>query len=92
MTWIDFVLLLVIAGVCGAVAQAIVGYSRGGCLASIGLGFIGALLGTYIARWLGLPEIFAIHVGGKTFPIIWSILGSTIFVALLNLIQGRRLP
>jgi uncharacterized membrane protein YeaQ/YmgE (transglycosylase-associated protein family) len=92
MTWIDLLLLLVIAGVCGAVAQAIVGYTRGGCLASIGLGFIGALLGTFIARWLGLPEIFAITLGGKTFPIIWSILGSTIFVALLHVIQGRRLP
>ena len=90
MTLIEFVILLVVAGVCGALGQAIAGYSRGGCLAAIGLGFIGALLGTVIARWAGLPEFFPITIGGKTFPIIWSILGATIFVAVLSLFQRRR--
>src|SRR5262245_19469378 len=41
MTLLDFLILLLVAGICGAVGQAIVGYSRGGCLASIALGFIG---------------------------------------------------
>ena len=91
MTATDLLLLLLIAGVCGAVAQAIVGYSRFGCLASVGLGFIGALLGSYIARRLSLPEYFAITLGGKTFPIIWSILGATICVAFLSWLQRRRL-
>jgi uncharacterized membrane protein YeaQ/YmgE (transglycosylase-associated protein family) len=87
---IEFVLLLVVAGICGAVGQAIAGYSHGGCLASIGLGFIGALLGTLIARAAGLPEFFPVAIGGKSFPIIWSILGATLFVAVLGLIQRRR--
>ena len=32
---IQFLLLLLIAGVCGAIGQAINGYSHGGCLVSI---------------------------------------------------------
>jgi len=87
---ISFLILLIIAGICGSIAQAIVGYSRGGCLASIALGFIGALLGSWLAGYLGLPEIFAFQIAGTRFPIIWSIIGASIFVALMALLSGRR--
>ena len=87
---IQFLVLLLVAGVCGALGQAIVGYSRGGCLVAIALGFIGALLGRYIAAALNLPEIFAIPVAGMNFPIIWSIIGATVFVAIISLISRRR--
>lgn len=90
MTIIDFVLLLIVAGVCGALGQAIVGFSGGGCLISIVVGFIGAFLGVWLARLLGLPEIFTVTLGGTTFPIVWSIIGSALFVAILGLISGRR--
>ena len=40
----DFVILLLVAGICGAIGQAIAGYSRGGCLVAIALGFIGAAI------------------------------------------------
>jgi uncharacterized membrane protein YeaQ/YmgE (transglycosylase-associated protein family) len=89
MTVLDFVILLVVAGVCGALGQAIVGYSRGGCLASIAQGFIGALLGAWIARSLGLPEMISLVIGDQPFPIIWSILGSALFVAVIALITPR---
>ena len=52
MSLIDLLVLLLIAGICGALGQAISGYSRGGCLVSIALGFIGALLGGWLARQL----------------------------------------
>ena len=91
MTIMSFLVLLLIAGLCGAIGQAIVGYSRGGCLASIALGFIGALLGMWISTALGLREMFALSIGGQTFPVIWSIIGSALFVALLSLITQRRL-
>jgi uncharacterized membrane protein YeaQ/YmgE (transglycosylase-associated protein family) len=91
MTPLDFLLLLVIAGVCGSIGQAIGGFSRGGCLVSIALGFIGALLGVWISGKLDLPEIFVIQLGGKSFPIIWSIVGSALFVAVLGLLsRGSR--
>jgi uncharacterized membrane protein YeaQ/YmgE (transglycosylase-associated protein family) len=90
MTLIDLLILLLIAGLCGSLGQAIGGYSRGGCLVSIALGFIGALIGMWIARQMGLPELFAINLGGTRFPIIWSIIGSAIFVAIINLIARSR--
>jgi hypothetical protein len=40
--------LLLIAFVCGALGQAITSFSRGSCLLSIALGFIGALLDVWI--------------------------------------------
>ncbi len=86
----DFVLLLVIAGVCGAVGQAITGVSRGGCVVSIALGFIGALVGMWLAQLIGLPELLTISIHGTRFPILWSIIGSAVFVAVISLITRSR--
>ena len=90
MTILDLIVLLIIAGLCGALGQAITGYSRGGCLVSIALGFIGALLGMWVARQLGLPELFPVQIGNTNFPIIWSIIGSALFVAVIALISRSR--
>jgi uncharacterized membrane protein YeaQ/YmgE (transglycosylase-associated protein family) len=59
-------------------------------LTSIALGFIGALLGPWVARQLNLSEPFTLHFSGQSFPILWSIIGAALFVALLHLISGRR--
>ena len=90
MDVIDFMVLLLVAGVCGAIGQAISGYSRGGCLVSIALGFIGAVVGVWLARSLALPEFLPLHVGTARFPIIWSIIGSGLFVALIGLLTSLR--
>ncbi|HWQ36710.1 MAG TPA: hypothetical protein VNQ79_28015 [Blastocatellia bacterium] len=90
MTLEAFLILLLVAGICGAIGQAIAGYSRGGCLASIATGFIGALLGMWIAGILGLPEIFPVRIGGRSFPVIWSIMGSALFVAIISLFARSR--
>jgi len=90
MTIIDLIVLLIIAGLCGALGQAISGFSRGGCLVSIALGFIGALLGQWLATKLGLPEILPVRIGGVGFPIVWSIIGSALFVAVISLVSRRR--
>lgn len=89
MTIIDVIVLLLIAGLCGAVGQAISGFSRGGCLVSIAIGFIGALLGMWLSRQLGLPELFSIQIGTTNFPIIWSIIGAALFVAVISLLTRR---
>ena len=86
----SLLILLLVAGICGAIGQAIVGYGRGGCLVSIALGFIGALLGSWLAGALGLPELFQVNIGGKPFPIIWSIIGAALFVAIVTLFTRRR--
>jgi len=90
MTILDLIVLLLIAGLCGALGQAITGFSRGGCLVSIALGFVGAVLGMWLARQLGLPELFAIKIGTTSFPIIWSIIGSALFVAIIALLTRGR--
>jgi uncharacterized membrane protein YeaQ/YmgE (transglycosylase-associated protein family) len=85
----SFLLLLVIAGICGAIGQAIAGF-QGGLLVSIAIGLIGALIGAWLAGVFGVREIFAVNIGGRTFPIIWSIIGSALFAALIALLRRRR--
>ena len=89
MTVLEFLLLLVIAGICGSLAQALAGYSHGGCLVSIILGLIGALLGTWLARLLGLGEILAIRIGSESYPVVWSVIGAALFAGLLQLVSRR---
>ena len=90
MTLIDILILLAVAGVCGGIGQSIAGYSRGGCFASIALGFIGAMIGPWLAHYFGLPEWLTVTVGTSRFPILWSIIGSTLFVAVVALVSRRR--
>lgn len=39
----SLIILLIVAGLAGAIGQSLAGYSHGGLLTSIALGFIGAL-------------------------------------------------
>ena len=82
-------LLLIIAGICGAIGRALGGGARGGFLLSIVVGFVGALLGMLLARQLHLPEVLAVTVEGRPFPILLSILGGALLVALVNLASLR---
>ena len=89
MSLIDWLLLLAVAGFCGAIGRGVGGgFSKGGCLVSIAIGFVGALLGMWIARQMNLPELLPVTIGGTTFPMVWSIVGGAIFVAVLGLV-GR---
>jgi len=83
-------LLLLIAAVCGAVGKAIAGDVRGGLVVSIVLGFVGALLGPWVAGKLALPEPFMVVIGGHPFPVLWSIIGAALFVAIIHLFSRRR--
>jgi uncharacterized membrane protein YeaQ/YmgE (transglycosylase-associated protein family) len=91
MTVLGFLLLLLIAAIAGAIAQALVGYSLGGCVVSTVVGLIGALIGYWLADGLGLPLILPIQIDGTTFPLVWSIIGAVIFVAVISVL-GRRRP
>ncbi|MBA3471007.1 MAG: GlsB/YeaQ/YmgE family stress response membrane protein [Herpetosiphonaceae bacterium] len=89
-TLLGFIIMLVIAAVCGALGQAIAGYTMGGLLVSIAVGFIGALVGIWLAGQLGLPEIFSVNVEGQPFPIVWSIIGATLFALLVSFLRSPR--
>ena len=81
--------LLLIAAICGAIGRSMAG-GGGGLLTSIVIGFIGALFGPWLAVQLHLSEPLIVQVAGKPFPIVWSIIGSALFVAFLHLVSGRR--
>lgn len=84
------ILYIVIATICGAIGKAIGGGVRGGLIVSAALGFIGAILGPWVAHKLKLPEPFMIQISGHAFPILWSIIGAALFVAIVHLFSRRR--
>lgn len=90
MTWIGLLILLLVAAVAGAIGQSIAGYSLGGCLVSSVVGLIGAFIGAWLAGVLGLPELFVISIGGWPFPVIWSVIGATLFTLVIGLITRGR--
>lgn len=89
-TVVGFLVMLVVAAICGAIGQALAGYTMGGLLVSIAVGFIGALLGTWLAGQLGLPELFTINVDGTTIPLVWTIIGSFLFALLVSFLRAPR--
>ncbi len=90
MTLFGLLVLVIIAAITGSLGQALAGYSLGGCLVSAVVGFIGAYLGMWIARRFGLPDILVVKIDGQPFPVVWSIIGSAIFSALVGLFTRRR--
>lgn len=89
ITLTGLLLLLIIAGVCGALGRALGGGVGGGFFVSIAVGFVGALIGMFLAGALHLPEILSISVEGRPFPIVWSIIGGALLVALVNAVAYR---
>ena len=89
---LELLVLLVIAGICGAIAELVVGFSPGGCVVSIIVGVIGAYLGTLLATYLNLPPFLPVRVGDQTIEIIWAILGSILLLLVISLFRraGRR--
>jgi uncharacterized membrane protein YeaQ/YmgE (transglycosylase-associated protein family) len=85
-----FLILLLVAAIVGGIAQAIAGFSRGGLFVAIAIGFIGALIGMWLYRVTGAPELLMIEVGSTHFPIVWSIIGAVAFVCLVSLFTRPR--
>jgi uncharacterized membrane protein YeaQ/YmgE (transglycosylase-associated protein family) len=90
MSIIGFLILVLIAAIAGGIGQVIGGFSRGGCLVSVVLGFVGAFVGLWIARQFGLPPIFVIQVEGEPFPVVWAMIGAAVISAVLGLLLPRR--
>lgn len=87
MTIFGFLILLLIAAICGGIGQSLAGYDLGGCLVSIIVGFVGAYIGLWLAGRMGLPDFFTINVEGKPFPVIWAVIGSAIFTFIVALLR-----
>ncbi len=87
---IDLLISLIIAGISGAIAKSLVGFDRGGCILSIIVGFIGALIGSWLAREMNLPDPFPFTIRGTEYRLIWTILGAVIFTAVLSFISPGK--
>ena len=86
----EFILLLLIAGITGGIGRSLVGFKRGGCIISIVVGFIGAYIGTILAREFHFPDFWSFEIRGINYPIIWSIVGAAVFTAVLSLIVPKK--
>jgi uncharacterized membrane protein YeaQ/YmgE (transglycosylase-associated protein family) len=82
-------ILLLVTGICGAIGQAVSGNWTGGVLGSIVIGLLGWLFGAWLAGRLGMGELLPLYIGGWSFPILWSIIGSALIGLVLNLFISR---
>ncbi|HTE84107.1 MAG TPA: hypothetical protein VK821_05190 [Dehalococcoidia bacterium] len=82
---LGLVLFLVIAALCGAVAEYFLGFKEG-VGETLLIGLIGAALGVVVARILHLPLLLPVF----GVPIVWTIVGSFIVVGILKLASGNR--
>lgn len=83
---IKFLILLIIASICGSIGARLAGSSSKGCFTSIILGFVGALVGNWLSKTVGVNDFLYI----RGIPVFWSILGSALFVSLMTLISGDK--
>ena len=60
-------------------------------LVSVAIGFLGALVGMFVANELGLPRVLSVAIDGHPFPLFWSIIGGALLVALVNLFSRRTM-
>ena len=89
MTITEILPLVLVAVIAANVRQVIHGYSLGGYLVSVIVGFIGAFFGIGIARLFGFPEMIPFIIRGETFPVMWSIIGSITLSWILSSITRR---
>ncbi len=94
MTLFGLLFLLAVAGLCGSLGSALAGYSHMGCLSCIVLGFIGAWLWP---RWFAEPSsthhrrsMAALHLRGESFPVVWSVIGATMFAGVTSMLTARN--
>lgn len=90
MTVLGFLILVAIAAGCGIVGQMLGGFSFGGLLLSVLIGFAGAWIGWWIARNFDLPAFFTVEIDGRTFPVVWAIIGSALLAAVAGLLTRPR--
>jgi len=86
----QIVVWLVIALICGAVAQALLGYSHIGLLSATALGLLGALVGTWLASALRLPSMLTINIFGVQAELLWCTVGAILVIALTQALRSRR--
>jgi uncharacterized membrane protein YeaQ/YmgE (transglycosylase-associated protein family) len=83
---VGLVWLLLIATLCGWIAESLLHYREGGIGTTAGVGLLGAVIGWVLAKVLHLP--LAPHIAGL--PILWTLVGSVALVAGLRVAAPMR--
>lgn len=85
----NIVLFIVIGGIIGWLASAIMGRGEG-VVASIIIGIVGAFIGGFLSALFtgGSASYTSLTLGG----ILWSLVGSIVLVGLLNVFTRTRHP
>lgn len=93
MDFLQFLIVIVITGICGAIAEWIIGYKPGGILISIIIGIVGAAIGSWINIIVPLTiPLTIIAIGTIKINLIWTILGSlTLLITIHTLRDSRNL-
>ena len=86
MSPLGFLVLLIVAAVCGSIGAALVGYTTHGCITRIIVGLIGALIGTWLSKEIDIRDFFYV----ARVPIVWSIIGSTLFVGIISVFRSDK--
>src|SRR5262245_13752009 len=59
----EFIALVIVAAIVGAIGEAIAGYSHAGCATSVIVGFVGAYIGRFIQTYFHWPILWTVKVG-----------------------------
>jgi uncharacterized membrane protein YeaQ/YmgE (transglycosylase-associated protein family) len=92
---LQLLVLLTVAGICGAVAQLAVAFDTRGMvtvLVSIVVGIVGIFISRGISALITI-QIIPVRVGTQRFDVLWTILGAMLVLFVLKLLRsgGRSL-
>jgi uncharacterized membrane protein YeaQ/YmgE (transglycosylase-associated protein family) len=83
---VSFVAWIVIGLVAGLLARRVVGDERSGCLYTIAIGVLGALIGGALMQWAGEKGVNEFDLRA----VLVSALGAILLLLVLQAIGGRR--
>jgi uncharacterized membrane protein YeaQ/YmgE (transglycosylase-associated protein family) len=92
---LQLLILLAIAGICGAFAELIVAFDTRGLmtiLVSVIVGIVGIFLARAITDLTGLSTV-VVRIGNQRVDLVFTILGAMLLLAVLRLVRsgGRSL-
>lgn len=78
---------IVLGGIAGLIAKALMpGKDPGGCILTVIIGIVGALLGGFLATALGYGGLSGLDWRS----LVIAVIGSFVLLAILRLFRGRR--
>jgi uncharacterized membrane protein YeaQ/YmgE (transglycosylase-associated protein family) len=78
---------IVLGGIAGLIAKAIMpGKDPGGCILTVIIGVVGALLGGFLATALGYGGLSGLDWRS----LVIAVIGSFVLLAILRIFRGRR--